>query len=923
VQDAPRGKTLIAVALSGLAGLAAGLAVHFWVCPAGARTPACRVIVPAMTVLAAGVAAIMVWLRRGGADGAIRRARRRWARGARIRNLLRRKEAERQALITSQQAILDHLPGWAFLMDTATRFVTVNKAFLELLAPGVDDPIGKTVREVHRSESVETREGYVRQVVQEGKTLRYERPILLRDGRTVPTAVTLAPVSGEDGRITGMVGVGFDITEQKRVQIDLRQAREAAEGATAELAHRAEELEAAKAAGLKMIEDLQQARRTAEAASQAKSEFLAKISHEVRTPLNGILGMADLALATELTSEQREYLVMVRESADSLMNVLTDLLDFSKIEAGKLRMDTTDFSLRDCLAESVDPVALRAASKGLELVVRVRRDVPDALVGDPCRIRQILVNLLRNAVKFTETGEVVLSVAVASREEQELVLHFTVTDTGIGIPQADQAKIFEAFSQANGSSTRTYGGSGLGLPIADQLARMMGGRIWVESEVGSGSTFHITTLCRLQTTSAPAADDHAAVLRGLHALVVDDNASSRTSLLDTLSDWGMIAQAAADGHAALEALARARCNGPPIAVVLVDATLPDMDGCSVLKTMAEGSGPVPASILMLRANRRGDISHCQRQGAKAGLVKPVLPQELSEVLLSALDLQGHIPGDAGRNDGEDTAAAKGETPLYILLAEDNEVNQRLASRILEKRGHRVRAVANGREALTALDRESFDVILMDLEMPEMGGLAATAAIRERELATGGHVPIVAMTAHAMQGDRQRCLDGGMDGYVAKPIRPQVLFGAIDEARRKALPRLRGPVASPAQDAPPQDVLDLASALARVDGDTDLFREVTQLFLETAPASLDQLRTAVGAGDLDKTAQLAHTLKGAVSNFSARQAFEAASNLHAAATQGNLPATKTALAHLEEQLGRLQKVLETMMGMQVAFTSRVT
>jgi CheY-like chemotaxis protein len=295
-----------------------------------------------------------------------------------------------------------------------------------------------------------------------------------------------------------------------------------------------------------------------------------------------------------------------------------------------------------------------------------------------------------------------------------------------------------------------------------------------------------------------------------------------------------------------------------------------------------------------------------------------------EVLLSALDLQGYTPDRTAPDGGKDEPVpVKGPTPLRILLAEDNEVNQRLASRILEKRGHQVRVAANGREALAALDREPFDVILMDLEMPEMGGLAATAAIRERELATGGHVPIIAMTAHAMQGDRQKCLDGGMDNYIAKPIRPQVLFGVIEEACRKALPRLRAPVDSPTVNAPTQDVMDLSSALARVDGDAELFREVAQLFLETTPGSLDQLRTAVGAGDLDKAAQLAHTLKGAVSNFSAREAFEAASNLHAAATQGNLPATKTALAHLEGQLARLQKALEGMVGVQVAFTSRVT
>ncbi len=915
---APRGEVLAVAVAAGVTVALIGLTVYRYLLPGGATlSPFRAVVVAAVTVLPLGCALGVLWLCRGRIRTGLRDVRRRLARWARCCQALRRTEKEWRALLSHQQALFEHLPAWVFLADAEGRFVTVNKAFLELLAPGVDDPIGKTGREVFPPELIEPREAELWQVVREGKTLTKEEPVPLRDGRAVPMTVRLAPVRAEDGQITGIVGVGLDITEQKRIQAELRQAHQRAEQATAELACRAEQLEAARVASAKMIDDLQQARRTAEAASQAKSEFLAKVSHEIRTPLNGILGMADLALATELTAEQREYLEMIHKSAESLMTVISDLLDFSKIEAGKLHIDPVNFSLHDCLAESLDTVAVRAACKGLELVARVDRDVPDALVGDPCRLRQVLVNLLGNAVKFTETGEVVLSVTAASREDREVVLHVAVTDTGIGIPPADQARIFEPFSQGDGSSTRNYGGSGLGLPIADQLARMMGGRIWLESKVEAGTTFHVTALCGLRAPSPVASDaGGAAALKDLDVLVADDNASSRAALVEMLTGWGMNPVAAEDGQAALHAVAEARNNGRPFALVLVDAAMPYVDGYAVLKAMTDHHGPVPTCILMLQADRRGEISHCQQRGAKACLVKPVLPQELMEVLLSALGVEcPPTARTAGRRDEDGEPAPRGQPSLRVLLAEDNEVNQRLATRILEKRGHHVHVVSNGQEALAALDQESFDVVLMDLEMPDMGGLQAAAAIREQELATGGHVPLIAMTAHAMQGDRQKCLEAGMDGYVAKPIRPQVLFEAIEEVRRKAVPRPRAAVHPAAEAAPSQDVLDVASSLARVDGDSDLLREIAQLFLETSTASLDQLRVAARAGDLVTLAQLAHKLKGSVSNFSARETFEATTALEAAASQGSAATSEAALAHLEERLGRLQKALRAVVGRQ--------
>ncbi len=817
-------------------------------------------------------------------------------------------ESERLVPFQCQHALLEYIPACVFLKDIAGRYVAVNKAYLSMLPPQVGDPIGKTAGELFPPNVAEAFEAEERQVRQEGKVLREEQTIVYRDGRVVKMVMSLAPAFDERGGIIGVIGVGVDVTEQKRVEAELRQAHDKAEKVGAELTRRAEELEAARLSARKMVEDLQIARRTAEAAHKAKGDFLARMSHEIRTPLNGIMGTTDLVMATELTAEQREYLEMLRQSADALTSAINNILDFSKIEAGKLDADPIPFSLHDCLARSLDPLAMRAAAKGLELVASVRGDVPDALVGDPYRIRQVLLNLLNNAVKFTESGQVVLTVQVSSRDKEEVYLHFIVADTGIGIPRDKQVKIFEAFSQGDGSMTRRYGGFGLGLPISDQIAQMMGGRIWLESKVGMGSKFHFTTLCGLQTAPASTADDTAA-LKGMDILVVDDNDASRTGLCETLTAWGAKATSAESGQAAMETLDRAEREGKCFRLVLLDATLPGMSGMAALEAMAHRCRPVPAVVLMLPADRRGQISRCQKLGAQACVVKPLLPQELLDGLLSALGggayPKRHVEPPAT------TEPATPQAPLRILVAEDDEVNQRLATRMLQKHGHNVRAVSTGREVLAALEQEPFDLILMDLEMPEMGGFQVTAAIREREMHTGGHVPILAMTAYAMQGDRQKCLDGGMDGYLAKPVKPQQLFEAVEETRRKTLsadsPR---PRETPDKSSA-GEVMDLSLALERFDGDEALLREVAGLFLETYPGLLEQIRVALAAGDTQAAAQLAHTLKGSVSNFSAPEAFEAAANLNAVAAQGNLDGAKVALLRLEDKLARLQKALSVL------------
>jgi len=787
-----------------------------------------------------------------------------------------RKEAETQLadqLVFSKQ-LNDAIPIPIYFKGTDGRYIGCNRAFADLLGiRDIDAWLGTTVVNLdidpdvasfHRTKDAELFAG--------GSVQTYEMRDMRIGAHRYSIRYHKAPLTRADGSVRGLIGAMIDLTDRYRWEEGLILARDAAE-----------------------------------AANRAKSDFLANMSHEIRTPMNGIIGMTDLALDTKLDDEQREYMQIVKSSAEALLTVINDILDFSKIEAGKMAIEEIPFDLARAVAETLKTMALRAHQKGLELVADVAPDIPRRVVGDPGRVRQIVLNLVGNAVKFTERGEIVVRLSVERIDGDHATLRFAVSDTGIGIAPEQQLNIFDAFAQEDASTTRRYGGTGLGLTISRRLVQLMGGELWVDSTPGTGSTFSFTL--RLGVDAGPADVPAIADLPGHSALIVDDNTVNREVLLRMLQRWGMQARAADSGEAAKTMLA----SGARPDVILLDAHMPDMNGFAVGEWIRAQQALAKLPVVMLSSGaQRGDSQRCRDIGLDGYFPKPVAEEELHAALQGLL---GHMEASTDtpaefvtRHVQRDRQAA-----LDVLLVEDNPVNQTLALRLLEKWGHRVTIAGDGRQALDAIERGRFDVVLMDMQMPVMDGLEATRELRRREAERGlARQRVIAMTANAMQGDREACLEAGMDDYVAKPIKAAELGAKLATQAAAADPHKAGVLAgqSTAESAT-RDDFDYAEAIAAMDA--DILEAIAPAFLDHYPREAERLQAALAKGDASATRQIAHSLKGTLGAFGAEPAMRRANELEALARAGDLANAEPLARQVFESAGRLVDAIKARTG----------
>ncbi|MEK6260142.1 MAG: PAS domain-containing protein [Planctomycetota bacterium] len=778
------------------------------------------------------------------------------------RETLRASEAHYQSLVET-------LPLSVFRKDADYRLVFGNQRFCEVLGKPLEAFHGLTDFDLFPRDIAEKYRRDDLHIIGTGETIEDIEETIHADGQRFYVQTFMGPVRDADGRIIGLQGMFWDVTASKRAEHELRKAKEAAD-----------------------------------AASKAKSDFLANMSHEIRTPMNAVIGMTELVLDTDLTANQREYLSIVQESGDALLTLINDVLDFSKIEAGKFELDPAVFDVRETLGDTMKSLAVRASRQGLELAFEIDSDVPFLLDGDYARLRQIVVNLVGNAIKFTPQGEVVLTVRCENRTDTEAVLRFSVSDTGIGIPADKRDLIFQEFQQADSSTTRTYGGTGLGLAISSRLVELMHGRIWVESELGRGSTFHFTATLAVPDESVQRVERRTDVVADTNVLIVDDNATNRRILGEMVCNWGMRPVLASNAHDALRLLRESHASSPAIGLILSDVNMPDVSGFMLAEWIrAERQFDKTQIIMLTSSGREGDAAKRDELRIAARLMKPIKQSELFDAIVTTL---GVAALDSPPREHDEGGPALRARSLRVLLAEDNAANQKLAVGVLTKHGHHVTVVGNGRLAIAAWQSQPFDLILMDVQMPEMDGLQAAQAIRAIEREQGGHVPIVAMTAHAMKGDRERCVEAGMDDYLPKPIRAKqiaekllTMFGSsIGEVA--AAPNLVLP------EALPTTLLDWEAAIQGVDGDRQLYAEVIQIFLDSVDDSLSKLGEAIRASQPDAVQRLSHTLKGELLALGAASVAELAWQLELNGEQHELaPAPKT-LAQLVSQIDSLRE-----------------
>jgi PAS domain S-box-containing protein len=766
-------------------------------------------------------------------------------------------------------ALMDNLPHNIYFKDTQSRFIRINRALSRCFGlTDASEALGKTDFDYFTEEHAQQAMADEQEIIRSGQPLLdKEEKETWPDGHITWASTSKLPLFSPDGEIIGTFGISRDVTDRKRAK-----------------------------------EQLQAAKEAAEVASRAKSDFLATMSHEIRTPMNGIIGMLDLLLNTGPTAQQRTYLDLASQSAETLLRLLNDILDFSKIEAGKFELESVAFELRDTLGDTLQTLAGRASTKGLELTCRIRPDVPDGLIGDPGRLCQVIVNLTGNAIKFTEQGEIVVDVRTDSPIDEGVCLHFTVRDTGPGISPEKQRVIFEAFRQADSSMSRRYGGTGLGLAISSHLVELMQGRMWVESEVGKGSAFHFTAAFSLQADVPAEPTAELETLHGLRVLVVDDNETNRLILEEMLNNWGMKPTAVESGQVALAEMDKAVGVGEPFRLALLDGMMPQMDGFTLAEQIRQTPGLRDTMLIMLSsAGAPGSSVRCRHLGIDHCLIKPVKQSELLDSIVAVLRVataDEAPPQMPVRERPEDVAS------LRVLLAEDGLVNQKVAVSLLEQRGHKVTVANNGQEALDALDRESFDVVLMDVQMPEMDGFEATASIRQKERASGGHTPIIAMTAHAMKGDRERCLEAGMDGYIPKPIRARDLYDAVEGAAAG----LPGSQASSETVKGERDAIDRDLVLELTGGSVETLKEVVDVFAAECPRLLKRIHDAITENDPTELQRAAHTLKGSVQVFGHKGTVAAALRLETMGREENLVGAEEAHSALMREIEALMPML---------------
>ncbi len=776
-----------------------------------------------------------------------------------------------------------------FRMSVDMLCVAGFDGFFKKLSPSFARTLGWTLEELYAKPYVDfvhpddraSTDAEASKIASGVDTLHFENRYECKDGSFKWLSWTARPFVEKEL----MYSVARDITEQKLAEEELKRYARKLEEVRRVQAQNEEDL-------IKLVDELEEARRRSDEAAVAKSQFLANMSHEIRTPLNVILGMTELTLDSQLNEDQQEHLDTVRESAHSLLGLLNEILDLSKIEAGRLELATLPFDLRETVESTMKVLALRAHQKGLELACRIHPGVETDVIGDPGRLRQVLVNLVGNAIKFTEKGDVVLTVESKEETRDELRVHFSIRDTGIGIPPEKRDQIFESFTQVDSSTARKYGGTGLGLAIAAQLVELMGGKLRVDSQVGTGSTFQFTARFGRQ----PERDTISPDLTGHRVLLVEDNETTREILEEMLHDWKAEVVSVSAAEAALPALQSGAGDEHPFTSLLIDAQRSSMNGFELAHEIVQRRFPSRVSVILLvAASQRSEVARL-RQAYTTYLTKPVRRADLFEALVRG---SRRRPA-ADQSLSTRRRAGKKGLKLRVLLAEDNRMNQELAVELLVRRGHSVELASNGNEVLTAIDKQQdppFDVVLMDVQMPEMGGLEATAAVRQREKLTGGHIPIVAITAHAMLEDRKRCLEAGMDGYISKPFQSQELFETIESlARPRTLPLRESPIDEP-------------SLLEKLDHDRDLLRRLVSVFLDDAPRLIGEIRAALDRNDLSAVAATAHTLKGAIGNFSTDDAFEEARQLEMFAHDGDLTATRRALSDLEAAFSDLLSALE--------------